>query len=63
MNLWVEGFDPTVENFRGAGEAGDFQHGQSGLLQGFGGAAGGEKFDFLADEKPGEIEQAGFVRD
>ena len=41
----MEGFDAAVHHFGEAGEVGDVFHGDPGVAEGFGGAAGGDEFD------------------
>ena len=63
VDLRDQGFDTAVEDFGEAGVVGDLFHRDTGLAQGFGGAAGGEDFDAVGSEGAGEVDEAGFVGD
>ena len=41
VNFRMQGFHPTIHDFRKAGHATDIGDGQAGVAQGFRGAAGG----------------------
>jgi hypothetical protein len=63
MHLRVQGLDAAVEHFREAGVVADLGHGQPGIAQHFGGAAGGQKVDSLSGKALGEFENARLVGD
>src|SRR5690606_3505818 len=62
VHLRVQGLDPAVHDLGEAGDLGDILHGQTGLAQGAGGAAGGQQLDVVGGEGAGEFDQAGLVR-
>jgi hypothetical protein len=57
----VEGFDAAVEHFGEVGDGGDVEDGDAGVLEEFGGAAGGDEVDVEGAESAGELDGAGFV--
>ena len=62
VNLRVQRLDAPAQHLGEAGEIGHLRHGQAGVAQAFGSAAGGEEFDAeLFHECTGERFEAGFV--
>ncbi len=61
VHLRVQGLDAAVEHFREAGVVGHFRHGQAGLGEQLGGAAGGEELDARAVQRTGKVDDAGLV--
>src|SRR5690606_10012625 len=61
VNGRVQGFDAAIHHFGKAGMLGDFLDRNAGVLDGFIGAAGGEKFDAVLAEFLGEFDESGFV--
>ena len=59
----MERLDATVHHLRKAGDLGDADHGETGLLQDTRGSASGNELDTAAGERPGEVDQTGFVGD
>ena len=57
----VQRLHAAVEHFGKAGVFADVLHGEAGLAQGFGGAAGGKQLDAVAGENLGERHEAGFI--
>jgi hypothetical protein len=58
----VEGFDPAVQHLGKAGEIGHITDRQTLFAQQGGSAAGRENLDPEAVQLPGELDDAGFVR-
>ena len=63
VNFGVKRLDAAVEHFGEAGEVGDVFHGDAGVAQELGGAAGGDEFDAESGELAGEIDESGLVGD
>ncbi len=63
VDLGVQRLHPAVEHLGKAGQVRDVADFQPGAAQGGGGAAGGDERVAGGDQAPGEIDQAGFVRD
>ncbi len=61
MHLGMKGLHAAVEHFRETSEFGNVFHGDAGVTQQLGGAAGRDKFHAHAGEFSGEIYQSGFV--
>ncbi len=62
VHFGMQRFYASAEHFRPAGKFGDVFHGDAGVAQEFGGAAGGENFDAQRGEPLGEFQNAGFVK-
>ena len=62
MDEWVKRFDPSIENFRTAGELRKLGHIQSCRAQRLGCSASGNQRYAHFGERSGEIEETGFIR-
>ena len=63
MDLRVQRLDAAVEHFRETGVVADLGHGQPGVAQHFGGAAGGQQLDALGGEALSEFKNTRLVGD
>ena len=61
VNFRVQRLDAAIEHFRKTGVVGHFGHGQTGVSQQFGGAAGGQQRDAQRVQRLGEFKDAGLV--
>ena len=61
MDLGMQRLDASAEHFRPAGEVGDIAHGQAGIAQQLGGAAGGNDLDLGGGQGAREFHDAGLV--
>ena len=61
MDLRMQGLDPPVEHFRKAGVVADLGHGQAGILQQLGGAAGGQEATPRLAQLARKFDDAGLV--
>ena len=62
VDLGVQGFDAAIKHFRELGDFGHLGHGQAGIGQQFGGAAGREQLHAQAMQGLGKFDNAGLVR-
>ena len=62
VHFRVQGFDPAVHHFREACVVGHFGHLQAAVLQQAIGAAGGQQVDPHVQQRLGEFDDAGLVR-
>ena len=62
VNFGVKGLDAAIEHFRETGEFGDIFDRDAGISQQLRRTASGDEFDPKSGERPGKINQAGFVR-
>src|SRR5580704_15568868 len=63
MHLGMQSFYPAIEHLRKSGELGNVFHGDAGIAQQFGGAAGRDQYHAQVGEFAGELDQPGFIRD
>ena len=63
VHLRVQRLDAAVHHLGKAGELGDVEHLEPGVVERLGGAAGGDELDAVAGERLGEIDEAGLVGD
>ena len=62
VNFGVQRLDPPIQHFRKTGQFGDIFDGDAGISQQLSRTASGDEFDPKSGERPGKINQAGFVR-
>jgi hypothetical protein len=62
VHLGVQGFDTAVQHFGETGDLGHLGHGQTGIGQQLGGAAGGDEAHAQGVQLARQIQNASFVR-
>ena len=62
VDLRVQRFDATVEHFWETGVVRNIDHGETAVLQVFGGASRGEQLHTELCQSFGKVEQTGFIR-
>ena len=61
MDFGVQGFDPPIHHFGKLGHRGDICDLDSAVTQRLGAAAGGQNLNTACAQRPGQINQAGFI--
>ncbi len=61
VHLRVQRFHPAVHHLRKAGQVGDIDYLQPGILERLRGAAGGDELDIVAGKRRGEVDEPGLV--
>ena len=61
VDFRMQGFHPSVHDFRKAGDSADIGDGQTGVAQGLGGTAGGQQLHAMGDQRFSQRQQAGFI--